>query len=181
MKINKGELAKNFTVKDIYYNRIKLSNGKRYVNNFTFYKNANCPFTIWELIIWKQWVKHLRIIRLPYIDIRKFTWTIYKKCFSSKHFTNTINWRPWAQISSIIYWVNIYNKDDKNIYYYWCFWSNLKAKKLDLSIEKDSNARSNRIPADILINNYLFIEETHYGEHQNNHMPLTKIKSFVEQ
>jgi peroxiredoxin len=180
MKLTKGQKAIDFTVKDIYGNKILLSSfiGKKVL--LSFFRNVNCPFC------------NLRVHELSK-KRDEFERNGLKMIF---FFESTNNQLRRSIFHKEISPIPLVGDPEKKVYnQYGIEASTLKMMSTFLKggtmeamkkgnqyavpEEKENHVTLNLIPADFLIDENLIIQKAHYGSHVRDHLPIEDIRAFV--
>ena len=179
MKLHIGEIAKDFSAKDIYGKQITLSEYKGKKILLSFFRNVNCPFC------------NLRVHELTklksYFDDRDlqmiFLFESSNKLLALSTFHQGISPIP------------LIGDPEKNVYYQYGIEKSVlkfmktflsptsfkmlgESKKLGLPKEEDKAATISLMPADFLIDKDFVIQQAHYGQDARNHIDLEVIKKF---
>lgn len=178
MKLTEGQVALDFTVKDINGNEIRLSKYKGKKIILGFFRNVGCPFCnrrIHEIMSHNIRLKKSGVELLIFFESKqnKITQSTFHKGIE-----------PWPIISDpekTIY--NLYGVEEsffkavKTM-----FKSNvLKAKKdtKALNLPEDKEASAKLIPADFFIDENFKIIKANYGNHIDDHVSMEELKQFA--
>lgn len=178
MKLQAGNIAPDFSAKDINGNIVKLSDfrGKKII--LSFYRNVSCPFCN----------RRVHQIMGNNLKLKKsgvqlvFLFESSNQKLSSSVFHQGIS--PWPIIgdpNKVVY--SQYGVERSTIKMMKTMLvSNMwKAKKdtKDLNLPQDKDASMNLIPADFFIDENFKIVKAHYGYHLDDNISMEEIKSFA--
>lgn len=181
MKVFKGETAKDFNVKDIYGNEIRLSNYKGKKILLGFFRNVNCPFCnmrVHQLLQKKKKYdeKGLQMILIFESASRLLLRSTFHQGVSPMPLIGDPEMEIFGDYGveiSMMKMMKTFLKPNT-------FKAMKAAKILDLPKEKDKDARMALIPADFLIGEEFTIKKAHYGKHVNDHISFQDIEAFIK-
>lgn len=178
MKLNKGQKAIDFTIKDIYGKELKLSDYKGKKILLGFFRNVNCPFC------------NLRVH-----ELKKIKEDLDKKGLQMIFFFES---KPEVLKQSIFHAevspIPLIGDPQRTIYSLYGVEPSLfkaistvfKSGTMEafkagqaLNLPKDNEATQTLLPADFLIDEDFNIVNAFYGKDLRGHIPIADIKAFV--
>lgn len=180
MRLYKNQAAIDFSVSDIYGNKINLSDFKGKKIHLGFFRNVNCPFC------------NLRVHQLSKLNV----------AFKEKDLTMLYFFEsdPKLLLKSIFHQeispIPLIGDPEKRIYaqygveasvlkvistlFFKGTMKDMKAgKALNLPGEKDKDATQSLMPADFLIDEKFIIQNAYYGKNLNDHIAIDEISRFA--
>lgn len=178
MKLQAGNNALDFAVKDIYGNDVKLSDYRGSKIILSFYRNVACPFCNRRVHQVMGYNKRLQDAGVKLVFFFESTNDKLKSSIWHKGIS------PWPLVGD----------PDKSVYQMYgveqstfkmvktMFTSNaLKAKKetKEMNLPEDKDASANLIPADFLIDEHFKVVKAYYGKHLDDHVDIEELKAFA--
>ncbi|RAV99972.1 redoxin domain-containing protein [Pseudochryseolinea flava] len=180
MKLHDHQTAIDFTVADIYGNKISLSDFKGMKIHLGFFRNVNCPFCnlrVHQLSkMNKTFEAHgLKLIYFFESDSKLLRKSIFHQEISPIPLIGDPQKKIYGQ-----YGVEASAFKMISTLFVKGTMKDLKASKaLQLPAEKDKDATLTLMPADFLIDENFIIQKAHYGKNVNDHIAIEEIKAFA--
>jgi peroxiredoxin len=180
MKLKEGNLAVDFTAKDIHGNEIKLSDfkGKKIV--LSFLRNVSCPFCnvrVHRLMGNSVRLQHSGVQMILFFESSpdKLLKSVLHQGISPFPLIGDPEkevYKKYGVENSIVKMMKtFFQADVKGT-------MNL-AKTLDTPKEKDKDASNTLIPADFFIDENFKIVKAHYGKNLEDHIDIEELKKFA--
>lgn len=181
MKLNKGQKAIDFTVRDIDDRTIRLSDFQGGKVLLAFFRNVHCPFC-------NVRIHHLSLNKASFEEKGLkmiFFFESPKELITESLFHRHVQPIPLiADPEKKIY--RQYGVEASTFKMLGTFLSSGNSdikkqnKTFDLPEDTSTKATQNLIPADFLIDEQLIIQKAHYGANLKDHISINEINQFIQ-